>query len=69
MEFLQFRQGLNDTTIVLIPKIDKPTSMKGFRPSSLCNVMYKTMANVVANHLKPHIHHLISETQSSFVPD
>ncbi|KAK9112464.1 hypothetical protein Scep_019983 [Stephania cephalantha] len=68
MESLQFPQGLNDTTIALIPKMEKPQSMKDFRPISLCNVLYKVMAKVVTNRLKPHLHQLISETQSAFVP-
>ncbi|XP_030939934.1 uncharacterized protein LOC115964836 [Quercus lobata] len=39
----------------------------GFRPISLCNVIYKTISNVLAIHLKPMLHSIISKTQSVFI--
>jgi hypothetical protein len=32
-------EGINDTTIVLIPKGDEPEELKYFQPISLCNVI------------------------------
>jgi hypothetical protein len=36
-------EGVNDTTIVLIRKIQHLESLKDYRPISLCNVVYKVV--------------------------
>ena len=45
-------ESINTTFISLIPKIKSPKKVLDFRPVSLCNVVYKLIAKVVANRLK-----------------
>lgn len=47
----QFPNNLNNTIIVLIPKVEKLDNHKDLRPISLCNVIYKVFAKMLANSL------------------
>jgi hypothetical protein len=58
----------NHTFIALIPKQLGPFSVNHFRPISLCNIIYKIIAKILANRLKGLLHHFISPYQSAFVP-
>lgn len=59
---------LNCTLLALIPKVEHPTSFNDFRPISLCNTIYKVVAKVISNRLKPMLILIISEEHSGFVP-
>ena len=54
--------GLNETFICLIPKVDCPQKITEFRPISLCNVVYKIVSKVLANRLKKILPKVISES-------
>lgn len=58
---------VNDTMIVLIPKIKEPVGMTRYRSISLCQVIYKIISKVHSNRFKPLLFVCISDNQSAFV--
>ena len=61
-------EGVNDTAIVLIPKVQFPETLKEYRPISLCNVIYKVVSKCLVNRLRPLLDELIAANQSAFIP-
>nr|GEV16455.1 hypothetical protein [Tanacetum cinerariifolium] len=43
---------LNHTIIALIPKVNTPARVTDCRPISCCNVLFKCISKIIANHLK-----------------
>ena len=63
----QMHKGVNSTLISLLPKQENPSSMKDFRPISLCTVVYKCISKILASRLKLILPNLIDKSQSAFV--
>jgi hypothetical protein len=62
-----FDNNLNVTHIALIPKKKNLSCITDYRPISLCNVLYKLIAKVIANRLKKVLGSIISPNQSTFI--
>jgi hypothetical protein len=63
-----FDSSINTTYIALIPKKKNPCKITNYRPISLCNVINKLSAKVLANRLKRVLPYIISPNQSAFIP-
>jgi len=60
-------RGINNTFIILIPKVTSPQRLNDFRPISLVGSLYKILSKVLANRLRMVMRSLIAETHTTFV--
>jgi hypothetical protein len=58
---------INDTNIALVPKKLVCHLPSDFRPISLCNIIYKIIANSLANRLKKQLPDYIHPSQQAFI--
>ena len=64
-----FRSGkllkeVNHTLITLIPKVANPETTAQFRPINLSNTLYKILAKILVNRMRPILEHIIHPTQN-----
>lgn len=57
-----------EALLVLIPKEDGATSIRNFRPVSLCNVVFKWITKILVKRLRNVWGEVIAPSQASFVP-
>ncbi|XP_074277869.1 uncharacterized protein LOC141601480 [Silene latifolia] len=63
----QMLKQLNSTTLVLIPKIKNPTSVKEFRPLACCNTIHKVISKILCARIAVVLPKLINPAQAAFI--
>ncbi|KAL0445418.1 UNVERIFIED_CONTAM: hypothetical protein Slati_2264500 [Sesamum latifolium] len=59
---------VNTTLLALIPKVQAPSTVAGFRPISCCNILYKAITKMLVQRTRLVLDLIISLTQNAFVP-
>ncbi|KAL2930003.1 hypothetical protein RDABS01_035413 [Bienertia sinuspersici] len=60
---------VNCTNLVLIAKVDSPSSVMDFRPIACCNTIYKSVSKLLCNYLRKVLLDIISPNQSCFIQE
>ena len=63
-----FSKDLNETSLVVIPKVPNSQIVTQLKPIGLCNIAYKTITKMMVDRLKMVMETLVIPTQCSFVP-
>ena len=58
---------INETQVVLVPKVSSPEKMAHFRPISCCNFILKIITKIIMLRLRKFMNQLISPNQSAFI--
>ena len=64
----RFYESLNAMFLTRIPKKELLVSFNDFRPISLCNLLYKLIAKLLTERLKPYLGKFISAEQFASRP-
>ena len=57
-----------EANITLIPKPERDTSWKDFRPISLMSIYAKILNKILANHIQKYIKKIVHDDQVGFIP-
>ncbi|XP_060195408.1 uncharacterized protein LOC132624680 [Lycium barbarum] len=63
----QLTRFYSHSCLMLIPKVEAPTSFSQMRPISLSNFSNKILSKIVASRLNPYLPRLISDNQNGFI--
>jgi hypothetical protein len=60
-------ESINSSLIILIPKVENPSSPNGFRPISLLNSVFKIITKLLANRLQKIILNIVHKNHYGFL--
>lgn len=58
---------INNTILVMVPKVPNATTVDDYRPIVCCNMVYKIITKVMANRVAAVLKDLVNPSQSAFV--
>ncbi|XP_019255155.1 PREDICTED: uncharacterized protein LOC109233745 [Nicotiana attenuata] len=61
-------KAINCTTVTLVPKVNKPTTVKEYRSIARCSILYKMISKILAYRLQKVMPYIICESQEGFIP-